>query len=243
MIDLNAVSGSPSNGIVLAPNDPSKPVLVNNLADHQQAQVSAQSSTEATHPAEADAPHSADSLARETSDGPVKDVVNWDDQAVLAGMKAECADFRAIDANYPGKYHRLGAFIIELTTRLGADDVRQMLRMESISRTTAYRAEQIARLYTYDQAVGFTSVRAIMRTLPQKQPRQTKRRTKDNRRPAELQNPRRDPPADTAATMLDQFIQLGIHVKELLGDAAVGQAIEQIKNHVIETFDEAFREV
>lgn len=79
----------------------------------------------------------AESFARETSSGPLENVANWDDQAVTAGMKAECGDIRALDANYPGKYHRLGTFILESTKRFGGDAVRQVLRAEGISRATS----------------------------------------------------------------------------------------------------------
>ncbi|HUT13541.1 MAG TPA: hypothetical protein VMY42_23840 [Thermoguttaceae bacterium] len=93
-----------------------------------------------------------ESFARETSAGPVGDISNWDDQAILAGMTVECAEIRALDSNYPGRYHRLGTYILESTNRFGADAVRQMLRAEGINRTTAHWAKGIARLYTYEQA-------------------------------------------------------------------------------------------
>jgi hypothetical protein len=170
-------------------------------------------------------------------------VSNWDDQAVLAGMQAECAEIRALDANYPGKYHRLGTFLLETTKRFGADAVRQTLRAEGINRTAAHWAKEIARLYTYEQAVQFASVRALVRTLPPKQPRGNKREAKltggHHQEPPHVS----PPPPDTEGTVLDRFIQLGIEVRELLGDEALDRAVEQIKAHAPETFEEVFVEV
>jgi len=48
---------------------------------------------------------------------------------------------------------------------------------------------------------------------------------------------------DTEGTVLDRFIQLGIEVRKLLGDEALDRAVEQIKAHAPETFEEAFVEV
>ena len=115
------------------------------------------------------------SFARETL--PVQrleDISRWDDEAVLVGLKAECAELRALESSYPAKYHRLGEFILEGNKRRGDREIREMLRAEGISRTVAYRAEQIARRYTLEQVVQFPSVRAIVRTIPAKQPRQRK---------------------------------------------------------------------
>ena len=61
----------------------------------------------------------------------------------------------ALDSNYPGRYHRLGTLIIEGRNRFGDENVKQSLRQEGIDSTRAWRAEQIANLYTYDQAVAF----------------------------------------------------------------------------------------
>ena len=61
------------------------------------------------------------SFTRETSSGAVGEISTWDNQAVLAAVKKECAELRALDAGYPGKYHRLGTYIIESTQRFGAD--------------------------------------------------------------------------------------------------------------------------
>jgi hypothetical protein len=49
--------------------------------------------------------------------------------------------------------------------------VVQVLREEGVDSTRAWRAEQIARLYTLEQAKQFSSLRAILKTLPSKQPR------------------------------------------------------------------------
>ncbi|MGA2062219.1 MAG: hypothetical protein ABSG67_17180 [Thermoguttaceae bacterium] len=199
-------------------------------------------------PETANFPHSAESFARKTSGGPVKDVADWDNQAVLAGVKAECAEIRAIDANYPGKYHRLGTLIHESTKRFSADSVRQTLRAEGISKTTAHWAVRIAELYTYEQAVQFASVRAIVRTLPPKQSRSKKADVKpkgggDHQATAPHEPVQVLPPAVADETILESFIRLGIKVMELFGDEALDQAVEQIKAHVPETFEEAFAEV
>ena len=113
----------------------------------------------------------AQSFARETSADQTIELSNWDDKAIVAGIRAECAALRELDTHFPGRYHRLGVYIIETRKRLGNDAVIQILREEDIDRIRAWRAEQIAQLYTYEQAAQFPSLRAILKTLPQKQPR------------------------------------------------------------------------
>jgi hypothetical protein len=49
--------------------------------------------------------------------------------------------------------------------------------------------------------------------------------------------------AVTEGTALDQFIQLGLKVREMFGDEAFDEAVALIKAHVPETFEEAFAEV
>jgi hypothetical protein len=44
-------------------------------------------------------------------------------------------------------------------------------------------------------------------------------------------------------TILDRFIRLGIEVRELLGDEALDKALEQIRAHVPETFEDVFVEI
>jgi len=187
------------------------------------------------------------SFARETSVGAVGDVSEWDDQTILAGMKTECMDICALDSNYPGRYHRLGTFIIESSKRFGRDAVRLMLKADGISRTTAHWAEQISRWYSYEQAVQFVSVRAIVRTLPSKQPRKKNPEVKPMRGDHQivaLQAPRQVPLSpDKEETVLDRFIRLGIEVKELFGNEAIDKAVEQIKAHIVETFDAVYVEV
>ena len=96
-------------------------------------------------------------------------------------MKKECMELRALEARFPGRYHRLGTFIIESKRRFGIDRVKPELRQEGIGGAKAWRAEQIATLYTYEQAVTFPSLREILKTLPAKQPREKK--TKDGEPP------------------------------------------------------------
>jgi hypothetical protein len=164
-----------------------------------------------------DSPHSAKRFARETSSGAVADISTWDDQAVWAGLRAECSDFRALDANYPGRYHRLGVYIVESTKRFGEDAVRQELGAEGISKTRASYAERIAELYTFEQAAQFASVRAIVKTLPPKQPRrpkmpQPKLNGGSDHQAAEPQDPLKVPPEPpTNETILDTFVELGIN--------------------------------
>ncbi len=138
-------------------------------------------------------------------------------------------------------YHRLGTLIIESNRRFGDAVVRQTLLAEGISRTKAHWAMEIARLYTYEQAVGFASVRAIVKTLPPKQPRKANPRAtgEDNQH----QEPPHRPPRATTQPDLDKFIQLGIVVRERLGDDALDQAVEQIRAHARESFEESFVEV
>jgi hypothetical protein len=175
----------------------------------------------------------------------VANVSGLDDQSLLAGMRNECATIRALDSNYPGRYHRLGTFEIESDRRFGEDATRNALRAEGINKTLANFAKRIAQLYTYEQAVQFPSGRAIIRSLPPIQPRNPKSKpvsgadhpTAPPRQPAEAG------PAASGENVLERFIELGIRVKELLGDGALDQAIEQIRAHVAETFEEAFVEV
>jgi hypothetical protein len=260
-------------GIVIDPNDPSKAIPIGQLADRQQdatvvdgqrcdaarepnelgrdntpvpASEPNTKKAEVSLPTVTDAPQSAESFTRETS-GAIGDLANWDDQALAAGMRAECAALRTLDANYPARYHRLGTVIIESTKRFGEEAVRLTLRAEGISTTRAYYAKEIGRLYTYEQAIQFASFRAIKQTIPPKQPRRSKRNHKvnmagdgDHRRPV----PPPDPPDPvTDEDILDQFVRLGIEVKELLGDEALDRAVEQIKAHVAETLEDAFAEV
>jgi hypothetical protein len=197
-------------------------------------------------PADCDAPRHAESFARETLPGPVVNVSGLDDQALVAGMDAECEAIRMSDRNYPGRYHRLGTYAIESNRRFGEDAVRSMLRAERISRTVAHWAVRIAELYTYEQAVQFPSARAIIKTLPPRQPRRPKEKPRSNptgggdRHPA---GPLETPPAANDEDILDRFVRLGIEVKETLGDAAFDKAVEQIRAHVAETFEDAFAEV
>lgn len=206
----------------------------------------AESNTETEQPASSVAPQSTESFARETSFGALGDVSRWDDQAFLVGMKGECAQFRALDGNYPGRYHRLGVFNIEARKRFGEEELRQFLRQEGIDSTRAWRAEQIATLYTFDQAVAFPSLRAILKTLPARQPRGKKRQPnrtgRGDSQPDSAQQSLRAQ-ADATETVLDRFIRLGIEVRETLGDAAFDKAVQQIRAHVAETFEEAFVEV
>jgi hypothetical protein len=180
------------------------------------------------------------SFARETC-GAAENVAAWDDQSIMRGMKAECAEIRSIEAHFPGRYHRLGTLIIESNRRFGDAVVRQTLLAEGISRTKAHWAMEIARLYTYEQAVGFPSVRAIVKTLPPKQPRKPnpKATAANNQR----QEPAHSPPEIATQPDLDEFIRLGVLVRERFGDEALDQAVEQIKAHARESFEESFVEV
>ena len=188
--------------------------------------------------------HAADNFTRDIPSGMVGDISTWDDQAVLAGIKKECEELRAIDSNYPGKYHRLGTFIIEARKRFGNDTVKQDLRQEGIDSTRAWRAEQIASFYSFEQAVDFPSLRAILKTLPKRPPQKPKPEkdvTGGGDHPATA--PHEPPPAANDENILDRFVQLGIRVRELFGDDGVDQAVAQIKAHVPETFEGAFEEV
>ena len=148
----------------------------------------------------------------------------------------------ALDVPFPARYHRLGTFIIETRKRFGDEEVKKFLRQQQIDSTTAWRAVQIATLYSFDQAVAFASLRAILKTLPPKQ------HHRPRKKPTGGSGDHLDtaPPKPTSANnedILDRFIQLGIRLRELLGDEAIDKAVEQIKSHVPETFEEAFAEV
>ena len=150
----------------------------------------------------------------------------------------------AFDVHYPARYHRLGTYIIESTKRFGKDRVKQFLYQERIDSTRAWRAEQIATLYSYDQAAAFPSLRAILKTLPPKQPREPKIKANGggDHQDAAPQKPVSLPAANDES-ILDTFIQTGIRIRELLGDEALDDALEQIRAYVPETFEEVFLEV
>jgi hypothetical protein len=240
-------------GSLDGPSNPSRVVSIGQAADLQQGATSAEnlpgnakSNTEIKQPATDDSPRSAESFTRETSTGTVGDLSTWDDQAVLAEIKKECADIRVLDGSYPAQYHRLGTLIIEARKRFGDENVKQSLRQEGIDNARAWRAEQIAKLYTFDQAAAFPSLRAILRTLPAKQPRDSKSKLKgggDHQATVPQKPPQIPPSAANDENIVGRFIQLGIEVRALFGDEALDQAIEQMKAHVPETFEEAFAEV
>jgi len=260
-------------GFAVNPSDPSKAVPIGRGADRQQAATPDEgrrdntanepdeprrngaavpisqpnTKTDVAQPAEADSPHSTESFARETSSGPVGDLSDWDDQALLAGMKKECGEICALDTNYPGRYHRLGTFVIESNRRFGEEATRLTLRVGGISRTIAHWAARIAELYTYAQAVQFTSGRAIIKTLPQRQPRKPKAGMAGDggHQTAMPQKPPKAPvmAANDETTIVDRFIKLGIEVREMLGDEAFDDAVEQIRAHAPATFEQVFVEV
>jgi len=215
------------------------PMSTNNLGSEPEPKKEAANAAD-------DFPQSAESFTRETTTGTVGDLSTWDDQAVLAEIKKECADIRVLDGSYPAQYHRLGTLIIEARKRFGDENVKQSLRQEGIDNARAWRAEQIAKLYTFDQAAAFPSLRAILRTLPAKQPRDSKSKLKgggDHQATAPQNSPQIPPSAANDENIVGRFIQLGIEVRALFGDEALDQAIEQMKAHVPETFEEAFAEV
>ena len=197
---------------------------------------------ETAQSSESVSPQSAESFTRETLPGAVGDISKLDDQTVLAGMEAECAALSALDAPFPARYHRLGVYILESTKRFGDEHVKEVLRGKGIDGTRKWRAEQIATLYSFEQATAFPSLRAILGTLPQKQPRMPKSKPNDgcDHKPTAPRNP---PPAPAEDELVDNFIQLGIEVRERVGDEAFDEAVEQIRAHVPETFEDAFAEV
>jgi len=261
-------------GIVIDPCDSGTALPIGQLADRQQANTPAEdvpvdaghgqgeptnsgavapvgapdTKAEMAQPTEADSPQSAESFARETSTEAVGDVSTWDNDALLVGMEKEWTALRTLEAPFPGRYHRLGTFIREFKKRLNEKDMKQLLRQEGIDSTRAWRAEQIAKIYTYDQAVTFSSLRAILKTLPPRQPRNPKPKLElassgDHRDHAQQKQSEKPPPEANDKNILDIFIQLGIEVKGLLGDEALDNAVEQIKAYVPETFEDAFVEV
>ena len=235
------------------PSNLSRVVSIGQAADLQQGATSAEnqqgnakSNTEIKQPATDDFPRSAESFTRETPTGTVGDLSTWNDQAVLAEIKKECADIRALDASYPAQYHRLGILIIEARNRFGDENVKQSLRQEGIDNVRAWRAEQIARLYTFDQAAAFPSLRAILRTLPARQPRDSKSKPKgcgDHQTNVPQKPPQIPQEAANDENIVDRFIQLGFEIREVFGDEALDQAVGRMKAHVPETFEEAFAEV
>jgi hypothetical protein len=65
----------------------------------------------------------------------------------------------------------------------------------------------------------------------------------DHQATASHKSPQIPPSAANGENIVGRFIQLGIEVRALFGDEALDQAIEQMKAHVPETFEEAFAEV
>ena len=261
-------------GIVIDPSDPSTALSIGQLTNREQAKTSAEgvpvdagrgqdepgrngvpvpvnapdTKTDSSQAAESNSSQSSESFARETSTGAVGDVSAWDDQALLTGMEKEWAALCTLEAPFPGQYHRLGTFVIEARNRFDEDKRKQVLRERNIGNTYAWRAEQIAKLYTYDQAVAFPSLRAILKTIPAKQPRKKKPKagpvgSSDHRDHAQQKQQEKPQPEANAETIVDRFISLGIEVRELFGVEALDNAVEQIKLYVPETFEDAFVEV
>jgi hypothetical protein len=232
-------------GIGIDPLDPNRVVPLSQLV-HSQKTAADSVADERVGPGDA---HQETSVVSTSSDGSFArktcrdagNVATWDDQSIMTGIKAECAEIRSIEAHFPGMYHRLGTLIIESNRRFGDAVVRQTLLAEGISRTKAHWAMEIARLYTYEQAIEFPSVRAVVKTPPPKQPRKpnSKATAANNQR----QEPPHSPPVIATQPDLDEFIRLGILVREHLGDEALDQAVEQIKAHARESFEESFGEV
>ena len=209
----------------------------------------ARPTTEATAAQDAGSapPRTTQSFARETLVA-IGDISGWDDTSLLTGIQKECEAIRGLDSNYPARYHRLGTFRIEGRKRFGDEHVTQVLRQEGIDGTMAWCAEQIATLYTFEQAAAFPSLRAILATLPVKQPRKPKPKAgpagDGGNQGAVLHEPHQGPlPVATEETITDRFVRLGIELRESLGDEAFHQAVERIKTHVPETFEDAFEEV
>ena len=168
-------------GLRIDPTDPTRVVLVSTVSGDGDAPRQGENPCIAQgfgggpppdESVENSPPHS---FARETSVSALGDVSQWDDQTLLNGLRDECAAIRVLELSYPVRYHRLGTFIIEVRTRLGDEEVKHALREQEIDRTTGWRAEQIAKLYTFNQAAAFRSLRAVLRTLPTKQPRRPKK--------------------------------------------------------------------
>ena len=192
-------------------------------------------------PTEAAATSGSESFARETSPGPVGDVSGWSNDALLVGMRNESKEIRGLESPFPGRYHRLGTFVIETKKRFGDKNSKPIFRQEGIDSTKEWRSEQIAALYSHDQAFAFPSLRAILKTLPPRQPRNPKgKKSKDSgdhpdtapQKPTEVQ------PAVNEENIVERFVELGIKVRELFGDGALDQAVEQIKAHALETFED-----
>ena len=236
-------------GIMVDPSDPNKAIPIGPSADRQASPLTIDPSsgsaaeTVSAPPTETVGPQNTESFTRETSPGPVGDISTLDDDLVLKGMDVECEALRAIDRHYPTRYHRLGTFICESTKRFGDEYVKQYLRQKGIDGASKWRAEQIATLYSYDQAAVFPSLRAILRTLPSKQPRHPRgKKPEDGRDGARTELKEPATPATNENT-LERFIDMGIKIRHLLGDEALDRAVEQIKGHGVENFDEAFTEV
>ena len=248
-------------GLKLAPNDPSRAlrlgehVSASNGDRHMEPNMAAESVPgvdsdillllRVIRPATNNGATNAESFARETLSGELQNVSELDNQALAAGIRAECVALRSLDANYPARYHRLGTYIIEARKRYGDEKARQNLRSEGVDSTRAWRAEQIATLYTFKMAVAFPSLRAILpKPFRQAAPKAE----------GEAQG-RWQPPSYCAAGAAKcragghrrdhrgQSIHLGIEVRARLGDGAFDQAVEQIKAHVPQNIEDAFVEV
>jgi len=191
-------------------------------------------------PQDNDATSDSASFTRETSTDAIS---TWDDPTLLAGIQKECEEIRDLDSCYPVQYHQLGALCIEARKRFGDDNLRQILRREGIDSTKGWRAEQIAKFYTLDQVMEFPSLRAILKTLPPKQPRHPKTDPQQRADEPTATTVQTQPPAANDDDIMESFIRLGIKIKDIYGDEALDQALEQIRSHAPEAFDEVFVEI
>jgi len=121
--------------------------------------------------------------------------------------------------------------------------LQQILRREGIDSTKGWRAEQIAKFYTLDQVMEFPSLRAILKTLPPKQPRHPKTDPQQRADEPTATTVQTQPPAANDDDIMESFIRLGIKIKDIYGDEALDQALEQIRSHAPEAFDEVFVEI
>jgi hypothetical protein len=148
-------------GLALDPSDPSKAMAARNMATLV--------SNNAADPGNGHSITRDNTLKTQTGE-----ISALDDHAIDEGIRTACAAIRELEVHFPDKYHQLGTFIIEGRKRFGDENLLQIMREEGIDKMKMWRAERIATLYYYEEAVKFPSLRAILKTIPQTQPRKKK---------------------------------------------------------------------
>jgi hypothetical protein len=227
-------------GLALDPNDPNKAVLMKRLdGQHCPTATDIEKSvadSAVAVPFDAIPPTVKGRFTNETSSEAIDDLSTLDEDTLLTGLEKTWKEITALDSKYPEKYHRLGEYCLEVRRRYPGDGLKDILQKKGINKTKAWRAEQIAKQYTREKAAAFPTLRAILAELPSKQPRQKKAqiipKAGSVQPPSAPPEPDAAPQPTTGENILDMFVQLGIEIRETLGEDALDDAVGQIRNHI-----------